>query len=654
MRCVELGKVRRVLDETPSGDPATGGRGPDSPLATRHSPLFRRGVTLVEMLVTLAILLLMMTVIVQIFQAATGAQRGPGLPGAGQPASPARLDDPLRPGRRHLQADAAEQPQEQHGLPRIRRERVRRRSGGRLGRLHPVHRQGPRRPAVHGADVDSLRVCRRSGTNTYQPPQPITITSEYAEIIYFLRNGNLYRRVLLVAPALQSTIEPSVGNVNPNPPFNGAGFFPVALGGNPVNLVGNQVSWQAVNDLSAHPATTGTPYQGNSVILNALGDLTNRENRFAYQRFSSDFQNLAGALVPGGDGLSDDLNGDNVPDYYPTLYPTVLTPTNNANQLIYDPLSTPPAGYRSAIGAMAFPFVFPGAYSIPQTLTTAAYGWIHSPNPEVNIGSPSAPVGVTYQGNGNGTTLNYLQNINHNPLDTGDNLSIPANQSGYLQTWWGFPTWRETLSPFWADPTVQVNTGPGTPVGMVFPQPYGQPLGLGYIPANSALPAGTPLPTMTAPYHNTNPQPYNDQFGSPSVFFPLNGGVPPALWSQYSWEDDLVMTGVRSFDIKAYDNSLAAYADLGWGDDPRVTGNSANPLSATGKYLERRNQWLQPARLRTCQWRQVRPDQPDIRPRRTDAPLAERQPPGRPDPTYPADLHQLDGGELRAAVFFIS
>ena len=32
------------------------------------------------------------------------------------------------------------------------------------------------------------------------------------------------------------------------------------------------------------------------------------------------------------------------------------------------------------------------------------------------------------------------------------------------------------------------------------------------------------------------------------------------------------MTGVRSFDIKAYDNSLAAYADLGWGDDPRLTG----------------------------------------------------------------------------------
>ncbi len=33
--------------------------------------------------------------------------------------------------------------------------------------------------------------------------QPVTITSQYAEIIYFLRNGNLYRRVLLVAPERQ-------------------------------------------------------------------------------------------------------------------------------------------------------------------------------------------------------------------------------------------------------------------------------------------------------------------------------------------------------------------------------------------------------------------------------------------------------------------
>ena len=91
---------------------------------------------------------------------------------------------------------------------------------------------------------------------------------------------------------------------------------------------------------------TGAPYHGNSVILNTLGDLTNRENRFAYQRFSSDFQNLAGALVPGGDGLSDDLNGDNVPDYYPTLYPTVLArrSATPAAHLRTDPGQSPGAG----------------------------------------------------------------------------------------------------------------------------------------------------------------------------------------------------------------------------------------------------------------------------------------------------------------------
>ena len=43
--------------------------------------------------------------------------------------------------------------------------------------------------------------------------QPVTITSEYAEIIYFLRNGNLYRRVLLVAPELQSAIVPAINNL---------------------------------------------------------------------------------------------------------------------------------------------------------------------------------------------------------------------------------------------------------------------------------------------------------------------------------------------------------------------------------------------------------------------------------------------------------
>ena len=586
MRCVELRNVRRVRDDAPSGEArsslapgpwpltTTPGFSPHASRPTPHAPRLtphaRRGVTLVEMLVTLAILLLMMTVIVQIFQAATGA------------------------------LNAAQVYQELDNQLRLLDLTIRSDLGGVTCKLTPPNNPknntgyleyGENEFAdVQGEDSDDyirftakapagqpftgrmwIRAAAVSSGAYYQPPQPITITSEYAEIIYFLRNGNLYRRVLLVSPERQSTIEPSVGNVNPNPPnppFNGpAGFFPVALGGNPVNLSGNQVSWQAVNDLSAHPATTGAPYQGNSVILNALGDLTNRENRFAYQRFSSDFQNLAGALVPGGDGLSDDLNGDNVPDYYPTLYPTVLAPTNNAGQLIYYPGPAPTGlPWPPSLTPMAFPFVYPGAYSRPQRLANYAYGWIHSPDPVVPIN------GNAVQYDQAGQALTYLQNINHNPLDTGDNLQIPVSGLADLQTWWGFPTWRETLSFFWVDPTVQVNTIQSQPPPLI--------ARLNDANANPPIDLAQFLPAMTAATaggFRVIPQPYNDGFGSITGFFTASS----PLWAQYSWEDDLVMTGVRSFDIKAYDNSLAAYADLGWGDDPRLTSQLAQPPQGT-------------------------------------------------------------------------
>ena len=51
-----------------------------------------------------------------------------------------------------------------------------------------------------------------------------------------------------------------------------------------------------------------------------------------------------------------------------------------------------------------------------------------------------------------------------------------------LQTWWGFPTWRETLSVNWNDPTRQVNDNVRLLVAS-----FGQPNGL------------TPRPTSTVP-----------------------------------------------------------------------------------------------------------------------------------------------------------
>jgi hypothetical protein len=441
--------------------------------------------------------------------------------------------------------------------------------------------------------------------------QPVTITSEYAEIIYFLRNGNLYRRVLLVAPQLQSSITAAISNqaylynvqnTPPSAPISNTSvpFTPSLFHG------GVQVSWQGVNDLSARPAASGpNSNSGNltngsqalqTIVLNTLGDLTNRENRFAYSRFANDF--MAIGVANGGvtytnipDGIPDDVNSDNVPDYYPTLYPRILPSANNAggsgppaNQLVFEPnYGNFTRGFANLLG---FPFVFPGAYSVAQQLQLDQYGWIHAPAPSALFPQANGTCeGVTFDG----SPLTYLQNLNHNPLDVGDNLPTLTNVgqnfvggktgASFQQTWWGFPTWRETLSPAWTDPTVQVNVGAG-PVASNLPrvQPPGLvPLTIPEVssanrtvnnfPTRALLP---PMSSTVAAPWRTNPELQTDGWGDDgngNSFFYTNGNP---LWSNLSWEDDLIMTGVRSFDIKAYDNALAGYGDLGWGDDLRL------------------------------------------------------------------------------------
>ncbi|MFO0889279.1 MAG: type II secretion system protein [Isosphaeraceae bacterium] len=529
------------------------------------APGGRRGVTLVEMLVTLAILLLMMTAVVQIFQAATGSLNSAQVY--------QQLDNQLRQLDVTIRSDLngvtakmtpPNNPANDTGYFEYGENEFADNQGEDGDDYIRFTAKAPAgRPFTGRAWVYSLY------TPTNQLPQPITITSEYAEVIYFLRNGNLYRRVLLVAPERQSSLPPTMNNQNPD--LNSPGFFPIALGGNPLNFTGNRVSWQGVNDLSARPVSRGRPSHlqsgagaapllNTAVRLNTLGDLSNRENRFAYQRFADDFFGDLG--YP--DGLPDDANLDAVPDFYPTMYPTVQDardPANQPIQLIYEPVALNRA---PLINLMAFPFVYPGAYSQPQFLSNAAYGWIHSPSPQVNIGDPYAPVPVPFEGNANGTTLDYLNHLNHNPIDAGDNLSLPASQDGFLQTWWGFPTWRETISPSWTDPTYPVS-------GVNYPKfglnlPARQPFGLRYQNATVAIDVDDAelLPAMTAAYR-LNPQPYTDTYGRNSGFFSPNA----PLWSTASWEDDLIMTGVRSFDVKAYDESRADFVDLGWGDDYR-------------------------------------------------------------------------------------
>jgi prepilin-type N-terminal cleavage/methylation domain-containing protein len=552
----------------------------------------RRGVTLVEMLVTVAMLVIIMTILVQVFQAATGA--------LSSVQKLQQIDDQLRRLDSVIRSDLE----------------------GVTARFTP-----PLDPAqnlgyfeygenefadVQGEDSDDyIRFTTKApegrpftgrmwvgsplgGNFTNNTQQPVMITSEYAEIIYFLRNGNLYRRVLLVAPQLQPTIVQAFNNTVVNGATT-ANFTP--QGG----LNGNNASWQGMNELSAHPAASGnsTVNGGQTIILNTLGMLTNRENRAFSPRFANDYWDMTNisAANPNGaagqDGIPDDLNSDNVPDSYPSLYFGVFSATNpnvtGTWQLTFEPAY--PAGVArqgASFPAMAFPYVFPGAYTVPQAMSTAAntakYGWIHAPAPFATVITDPLNCTATSFDNNPVVSLPYLQSINHNPLDFGDNLptldnagNINGGQTGAAlrQTWWGFPTWRETLAVNWNDPTVQVNvpvtgTAPAQPNGLT-------PRTTSEIPMITGL--AQLLPAMTSAFRLV-PQSHTDGLGNTSVFAT---GTDANLWA-VSWEDDLILTGVRSFDVKAYDNSLAAFADLGWGDDLRIT-TGVLPTAAAGTFL---------------------------------------------------------------------
>jgi prepilin-type N-terminal cleavage/methylation domain-containing protein len=535
----------------------------------------RRGVTLVEMLVTVAILVLIMTVVAQVFQAATGA--------VSTAQAIQDLDGQLRRLESMMRSDLSGATAKFTPAPNY--------PYGPFG-LDPAQNLGYFEYGENefadsqGEDSDDyLKFTAKApagrpftGRIFLPPPlpfanmtpgqlqnylstQPITVTSEYAEIIYFLRNGNLYRRVLLIAPERQSSIYQVINNQDPS--LNANPFTPGALGG-------VFVGWQGVNDLSAHPQARGN--NNPTIILNTLADLTNRENRFAAPRFADDYLVLSAAgYANGQDGISDDVNNDNVPDLYPSLYPGVFSAG----------LLFPPPNYvqPGAASLLAFPYIFPGAYSQPQNLASGyQLGWIHSPTPSVS--NPAA----TFDGPQG--PLFYLQNMNHNPLDVGDNLAQPATTGAY-QTWWGFPTWREMLSPAWNDPTVQVNVAATQPTGLT-------PLPANIVPVAAA---GGFLPAMTTTWRDYtqlnngvvvdlgrgNPQLYTDGIGTLNPFFPYPPGSPQQqqlwqLWSALSWEDDLIMTNVRSFDVKAYDDALGNYADLGWGDDPRTSGFNNAPF----------------------------------------------------------------------------
>ncbi|HWE38028.1 MAG TPA: prepilin-type N-terminal cleavage/methylation domain-containing protein [Isosphaeraceae bacterium] len=481
--------------------------------AARPSP--SRGVTLVEMLVTVALMVIIMGIIVQIFSSATGAihvsQTYQDLD-----MTLRRLDATIRQDLKGVTARFTPplDPQKNLGYFEYGENLGADLQGEDTDDYIAMTVKAPEGQPFRGRITLPMLNTNNTLYNT------VIVTSDYAEVLYFLRNGNLYRRVLLIKPELKDAL--ALGR------RTGGGYF----AGSTQTFPQIAVSWLGMNDISARPARAST-FGSGAPTPNTLGDLTNRENRIFHQRFENDYRSLtANGIQNNPDGLPDDFlggsnpnsgyNPDGLPDFYPTLYhPGNSTPTYFAYAMNH---GLP--GPAASLDTMAFPFIFPGMYSKPSP----PLGTIHS----LGVNSNGAPV------------------VNHAPLAVGDNLPIPDGSAGSLQTWWGFPTWRETMSVNWVDPVWRLNSNVGSP---------GQSPGLSYMNF-------VPLPPVSD-------QPFNDGAGA-AAFFP-DLALPGLVW-----QDDLIATGVRSFDVKAYDAAMRTYVDLGYGvDQGFFAGLNPNGLNGT-------------------------------------------------------------------------
>lgn len=112
-----------------------------------------------------------------------------------------------------------------------------------------------------------------------------TLQSEEAEIIWFLRGRTLYRRLLLVAPQRMSDLDNNRDSNSDPTDYNGV-IDSVDL----TDAAGATHAFHEWYDLSARPEVdpTGTTAglairPGWGWVLNSLGDLTKRENRYAHR-----------------------------------------------------------------------------------------------------------------------------------------------------------------------------------------------------------------------------------------------------------------------------------------------------------------------------------------------------------------------------------
>jgi type II secretory pathway pseudopilin PulG len=557
----------------------------------------RRGVTLLEMLVTVALLLLMMVVIVTIFQYAAGsitnsraltlieqdlrrldATIRQDLSGVTCSTNPP--NNPLdNAGYLEVAENALSDAQDEDSDDTLRF--TAKAPDGRpfTGRIWVPKSVSPLDTGYAGAKAVTF--------------EPTPVTSQFAEIIYFQRGDKLYRRVRLILPKQVLNVgnqpsDPLDPNLSTIPGWNtrpGPGRFgfatnlfepPTLFKPIPMPSIATVngsgipfVSWQGLNDISAQPSPFGSPTY--APIPNTLGDLTDRDKRFASLRFANDFRNnTTGVLIP--DGLPDDLNGDGVYDYNPTLYPNSKYATDPYGfPILNDTFSPDGSGfYPNGTGALTN---FPNG-GRNQTQEVMGFPWVY---PNAFSKGIQGPVGLLHTLDPSGNSFN------HSPLSSGDSLLIPNVGSNGGQTWWGFPTWRETMAPTWLDPIKRINdpaTAPffniGDPVVTGLGEtPYFQTLGL-------SPTANVPLPPQPGPFTDGIPA-----FGQLDPF---------DLTSAPVFEDDLIAVNVKSFNIKVFDPNpryfnttanqvvamLPGYYDLGYVSGINPATGAFDPTYASG------------------------------------------------------------------------
>ena len=217
-----------------------------------------------------------------------------------------------------------------------------------------------------------------------------------------------------------------------------------------------------MNDLSAHPAPTGrsdATCTHNSVILNTLADLTNRENRLAYQRFANDFQNdLAGSRAVSAITWPTTSTATTCPTITRRSIPASASAWRSAT-----PVTPQPAHLRAADGHRPPVARLPGPDGLSRTSSRAPTPgprpWDRSQwHRELRLDPLAGPACRS-------TRRRTPSQFDVNPLALSAKrqpqpdrrgrqpAASPAEALAGSQTWWGFPTWRETLSPAWIDPT---------------------------------------------------------------------------------------------------------------------------------------------------------------------------------------------------------